>query len=192
MDNNSRFINSNLRTACLLALATHVALIVLFSLSSFKTNKNIQKEEMSLNVVFSKPPKEKTDNAHTKTTEDIPKPSPTTSKQADTLTKEKQTIPPTISLTPSSIKMFTHNDAVTNKNENSDSLSNFKESFVIAKIDRTRNKDSYLIETYNGLVDVKTDFLGKKVCYTFNPDSDFGVANFHKCDNDVEFKFKKK
>jgi len=51
-------------------------------------------------------------------------------------------------------------------------------------------KSRYLIENDDGIVEVKTDFLGKSICYKFDAGADYNIASFYKCADGIDFKFK--
>lgn len=96
-----------------------------------------------------------------------------------------------VSLSHTALKEFTDNYVSSENVSDSKLLEAFQESFIELPLG-TLIPDSYLIEGYNGIVDVKTDFLGKSICYTFNAASDVNVAYFYICDKEIEFKFKMK
>lgn len=98
----------------------------------------------------------------------------------------------TLAISPNSIRAFTDEYSTANSEGESNSFSNFEKSFVAPLLDRTRKKEHYLIEGYNGILDVKTIFLGKSVCYKFDADADLAVTFFYKCNNDVGFIFEMK
>jgi hypothetical protein len=205
VDNTGSSLNSNFRKACFLAIIAHIALFTTFKFNLFSLSPNDQETKTSLNIILAEPQEPKTLDTPAPDTKDIAIPSSTPTKTTTTLITKEQTEESaqsiTLAISPNSITAFTDEYAATNSDDTSNSFSNFEESFVVSLPDRTRKRDSYLIENDkevidvendNGRVNVKTNFLGKSVCYTFNADADFGVANFYKCDKDVDFVFEMK
>ena len=98
---------------------------------------------------------------------------------------------PTISLSHTAITKFVDSYIGSQNNSKSNSLNNFENSFDVSSTG-TSIPSNYLIENDNGIVDVKTSFFGKSICYTFDAAADFSPAMFYKCDEEIKFEFKMK
>lgn len=161
-----------------------------------------QGTETELNIVFVKQQEAAVFERPVVEVRDIVKSSSILTGEKATLMAKEQFKEPTQSITltisPDSIRVFTDEYATANSAERLNSFSNFEESFVTSTETKTRKKDRYLTERNNGRIDVKTNFLGKRVCVSFDASADFGVTNIYsnnpdiKCDNDVDFIFEMK
>jgi len=101
------------------------------------------------------------------------------------------TTPTTVDLSAESIRNFAEDYVKANIDINSASFSSFKASFAVPpQEDRTRYKSRFLIEGDDGIVDVKTDFLGKSICYKFDASAYYNIASFYKCHDGTEIKLK--
>ena len=98
------------------------------------------------------------------------------------------TTTPTILFQPS--KAWIETEIKTHLKENSDSLENFKQSFVISN-NNNSVPATYLRESDDGIINVKKKLFGKDVCYSFDASDDsFGTFAFHSCKEKPNFNFK--
>lgn len=168
--------NLNFRIALFFAISAHIVILSAFRLNALDLDQRKKGYDFAISVVLTT--SQETDESSTDTEKNIvdKNQAVTTGKQfilADKATKispaKDITTLTAVNLDAESIRNFAEDYVKANVGLNSDSFSSFKASFTdAAQEDRTRYKSKFLIEGGDGIVDVKTGFLGKSICYTFD------------------------
>lgn len=176
----------NFRKAFFVAVSAHVVLLLVVNQENL--SPVMKNHETGLSITFNTTQKPNPPNAHRQVLARLPVDGVKKHQPVMAPISVEKVRPKVIDVRSVSVKAFVRQYERANKGRHSEDFLTFKQSFATPKDNKVQPGSKRLVEKGDGNIDVKTRFLGKRICYQFQAESKFPVANFYRCKDSDEFK----